>query len=47
MPVARCNVRLYRNIVATDLLQLIVALVILQQVTQNNELFKRKAFHPA
>lgn len=47
MPVARCNVRLYRNMLATDLLQLIVAPIILQQVTQNNKLLKSKAFNPA
>lgn len=46
MPVARCNVRLYRNMLATDLLQLIVALVILQQVTQNNKLLKTKPYIP-
>lgn len=47
MPVARCNVRLYRNMLAIDLLHLVVALVVLQQVEQNYKLLKSKAFHPA
>lgn len=44
MPVARCKVRLYRNMLAMDLLQLIVALVILQQVTQIINFSKAKPF---
>lgn len=47
MPVARCSVRLYRNMLATDLLHLLVALVILQKAEQNYKLLQSKAFYPA